>query len=230
MAGIDIESVFDLLAYGIGKQKSSLSESIPTVADLEDEVQKLRASENSGSLGAPLSQEPSAPSTTQEKATSIASGCIPCSIGHLGTCSGLLNEAMRFARKDGIQSEDVINRVNMCMDELNALERVDLRPEMTQGLPQSQKPLVDKALNLSRSLRHDLESLSDISTLETVAAKTQATRQEIGKVWFRQRLDGLPPEQRKSIEPALTLEQAKKVAAEEAAKEVEKAWNSQEKK
>jgi len=175
------------------------------------------------------------PSTLSQKATSIASGCIPCSVNHLGTCSGLLNEAMRFARKDGIQSEEVINRVNMCMDELTSLERVDLRPEMTQGLPQSQKPLADKALNLSRSLRHDLENLSDISTLETVAAKTQATRQEIGRAWFKDRLSHMTPEQRKSVnnelpEAALTLEEAKKVAAQEAAKEVEKAWNSPEKK
>ncbi len=29
------------------------------------------------------------------KSKGVATGCIPCSIGHLGTCSGLLNEAMQ---------------------------------------------------------------------------------------------------------------------------------------
>lgn len=229
--GFGIEDAFNIgvsmVGYFIRKRKPVITTTIPTTRDLEADVQRLYDSETPKTL---LEEKPMPIVSVKEKATSIASGCLPCSLGHLGTCSGLLNEAMRFARKDGIQSEEVINRVNMCMDELNALERVDLRPEMTQDLPQSQKPLADKALNLSRSLRHDLESLSDISTLETVAAKTQATRQEIGKIWFRQRLDGMPPGQRKSIEPALTLEQAKKVAAEEAQREVEKVWNSQEEK
>jgi hypothetical protein len=203
MAGIDIGSVFDLLAYGLTKQKSSISESIPTVADLEAEVEKLRASENSGSPGASSSQEPSAPSTTQEKATGIATGCVACSVGHLGTCSGLLNEAMRFARKDGVQSEEVIERVNMCLDELNSLERVDLRPEMIYNLPDWEKSLAEKALNLSRSLRHDLEQISDISTLEGISAKTQTTRQEIGKAWFKERFSRMTPEQQRIVEEKL---------------------------
>jgi len=126
-----------------------------------------------------------------------------CSIGHLGTCSGLLNEGMRFARKDGIQSEEVIGRVNMCLDELNALERVDLRPELIHGLPDWEKTLAEKSLDLSRSLRHDLEQLSSVPQLEEVAAKTQATRQEIGKSWFKQRLSLMPPEQREEVEEQL---------------------------
>jgi len=127
-----------------------------------------------------------------------------CSIGHLGTCSGLLNEAMRFAHKDGIQSEEVIDRVNMCMDELNALERVDLRPEMIHGLPGWEKSLADDALGLSRSLRHDLEALSDVPALEAIAAKTQTKRQEIGKAWFKERITRMTPGQRKNVEEELT--------------------------
>lgn len=142
--------------------------------------------------------------TTSLKATAIATGCIPCSIGHLGTCSGLLNEAMRFAHKDGIQSEEVIDRVNMCMDELNALERVDLRPEMIHGLPDWEKSLADDALGLSRSLRHDLEALSDVPALEAIAAKTQTKRQEIGKAWFKERITRMTPGQRKNVEEELT--------------------------
>jgi hypothetical protein len=203
MAGINIETVFDLLAYGVNKQKSTMSEHIPTVADLEAKVDKLRASDNSGSPGEPLSQQASAPSTIQKKATSIASGCIPCSIGHLGTCSGLLNEAMRFARKDGVQSEEVINRVNMCLDELNTLERVDLRPEMLHDLPDWEKPMAEKALDLSRSLRHDLEQVPNLSALEGISAKTQTTRNEIGKTWFKERFSRMTPEQQKVVEEKL---------------------------
>jgi len=134
-----------------------------------------------------------------QKATAIATGCLPCSLGHLGTCSGLLNEAMRFARTDGIQDGEVIGRINMCMDELNALERVDLRPEMIHGLPEWEKSLAEQALTLSRSLRHDLEGILDVNTLEAVTAKTQTQRQEIGKSFFQQRLQFLTPEQRQQV-------------------------------
>ena len=144
-----------------------------------------------------------------QKATAIATGCIPCSIGHLGTCSGLLNEAMRFARKDGLESGEVIERINMCMDELNALERVDLRPEMIHDLPEWEKSLAEQALTLSRSLRHELEGISDVNTLESVTAKTQTQRQAIGKSWFQQRLQLMTPEQRQRVE-----EELKKRAAE----------------
>ena len=150
---------------------------------------------------APASAEPQ---PTPGRATAIATGCIPCSIGHLGTCSGLLNEAMRFARKDGLESGEVIERINMCMDELNALERVDLRPEMIHDLPAWEKGLAEQALTLSRSLRHDLEGISDAATLEAVAANTQVQRQQIGKAWFQERLARMTPEQREKVKEELT--------------------------
>lgn len=141
--------------------------------------------------------------THTQKATAIATGCIPCSLGHIGTCTGLLNEAMRFARKDGVGADEVIERVNMCLDELNALERVDLRPEMIQELPPWEKDLAEQALALSRSLRHDLEGISDVDTLEIVAAHTQTSRQEIGRVWFKERLSRMTPEQQVQLKTEL---------------------------
>lgn len=147
---------------------------------------------------------------TSGKASSVATGCVPCSIGHLGTCTGLINEGMRFARTDGIQSEEVLGRVNMCLDELNALERVDLRPEMIHGLPDWEKALAEQSLSLSRTLRHDLEGLSSVSQLEEIAAKLQTTRQEIGQSWMRQRLSLLTPEQRGEVEDELRKRAAAK--------------------
>jgi len=147
---------------------------------------------------------------TSEKATGVATGCVPCSIGHLGTCCGIINEGMRFARKDGIQSDEVISRVNMCLDELNALERVDLRPELIHDLPDWEKALAEQSLSLSRTLRHDLEGLSSVSQLEEIAAKTQTTRQEIGKSWFKQRLSLMTPGQRQEVENELRKRAAAK--------------------
>jgi hypothetical protein len=225
-----IEGFFNLVAQAVSNRKANIAVELPTIDDLRTE---LNASEAIPAEGTPANGETPV-SVDPEKATDIATGCVPCSIGHLGTCSGLLNEAMRFARKDGIESGEVIERVNMCMDELNSLERVDLRPEMIVNLPEWEKTLAEKALNLSRTLRHNLEQLSNVSTLEKVSAETQATRQEIGKGWFQGRLSRMTPEQRKGVEDklqeTLSLEEAKKVAAKEAVQEIEKAWNSQEKK
>jgi hypothetical protein len=233
MQDIGIEQVFNLLAFAIRKRKPHVSGEMPTFEDLEAEVQRLWASETPK---APLKVEvfQSGTPATSEKITGVATSCVPCSIGHLGTCTGLLNEAMRFARNDGIDSEEVINRVNMCVDELNALERVDLRPELIYGLPDWEKTLAEEALELSRTVRHGLEGLSNVPDLEGIAAKTQGTRQEIGKTWFRERLRRMTPEQRQMVEQKLqkkfNLDQAKKVAAEAATKEIEERWNSQEKK
>ena len=136
---------------------------------------------------------------TQGKASEIATGCVPCAIGHFGTCSGLLNEAMRFAKSDGIESSEVIDRVNMCLDELNAMERVDLRPEMIAELPEWEKELANRALTESRATRHALESISDVETLEKVAANTQSARQEIGRAWFKERIKRMPKEEKAKL-------------------------------
>jgi hypothetical protein len=227
-----IQGVFSLLGLAISRRKSDISVEMPSIEDLQAKVQGIYTSKTPKEPGA-LGEVPYKPPESSEKAMAIATGCVPCSIGHLGTCSGLLNEAMRFARSDGIQSEEVISRCNMCLDELNALERVDLRPELMHGLPDWEKALAEKALNLSRSLRHDLEGVSTVDALEGITAKAQGTRQDIGSSWFRERLSRMTPEQRQIVEQKLkekfSLDQAKKVAAAEAAKEVEARWDSQEK-
>ena len=138
------------------------------------------------------------------KASSIAAGCVPCAIGHFGTCSGLLNEAMRFAKKDGMSSSEVIDRVNMCLDELNAMERVDLRPELIVNLPDWEKELANKSLTESRATRHGLEGLTTIDDLEKVAADTQTARTEVGRGWFKERLSRMPKEEKgKLVERAI---------------------------
>jgi hypothetical protein len=129
----------------------------------------------------------------------IATGCVPCAIGHVGTCSGLLAEALRFGKQEGIGSPEVSERVNLCLDELNAMERVDLRPEKIVELSQWEKGLANKALTESRAMRHELEGLTSVDDLEKVAARTQSMRQEIGRDWFQQRLSKMPKEEKAKL-------------------------------
>lgn len=147
----------------------------------------------------PEPQELIPEAAVEDKATSIAAGCVPCSIGHLGTCVGVTNEAMRFARKDGIGAREVIDRVNICLDELNALERIDLRPEMIAGLPAWEKEIANEALSVSRATRHSLENLSSVDELEAAAAKLQTARQGIGREWFKERLARMPKEEKEKL-------------------------------
>lgn len=137
------------------------------------------------------------------KAKSVEAGCVPCAIGHMGTCTGLLNEAIRFAKKDGVGVTAVIDRVNICLDELNAMERIDLRPELIVNLSVWEKELANKALQVSRVTRHGLEAGFNVNELESVAASMQSNRQDIGRTYFKHRL--------KSMSDAEKTEMAKKV-------------------
>ncbi|TES86929.1 hypothetical protein E3J95_00740 [Candidatus Aerophobetes bacterium] len=134
-----------------------------------------------------------------EQATKVATGCVPCAIGHFGTCSGLLNESMRFAHKDGLGSDEVIDRVNMCLDELNTMERVDLRPELIADLPEWEKKLAERSLLASRETRHGLEELKSVKELEHIAADTQTARTTIGRLWFREKLRHMKPEEKEEL-------------------------------
>lgn len=211
---------------------------------LEDFRDSLKRTESQNP--APVSSE--ATIATQVPATASVEGegtaCIPCADDHLSTCSGLLSEAMRFARKDGIESSEVITRLGLCRDELNAMERVDLRPELTSTLPQWEKQIANLALNGSRDLRHDMAEMNSVDDLEKVAAKATRLRKEVSSRWMKGRLSQMSPEERKSVEERakairaklgqtgeqeMSLEEAKKAAAEQAQKEVEARWQSQEK-
>ena len=135
-----------------------------------------------------------------EKAQDVQTGCLPCAISHFGTCSGLLNEAMRFARADGISSPEAVDRFGMCLDELNTMERVDLRPELINSLPAWEKELANEALNSSRDTRHEIDSIISVEDLEKLAGGTQTIRREIGRKWFQVKLDHLTPEQNKLLQ------------------------------
>lgn len=145
-----------------------------------------------------LTIEPSKHSS--EKASEIATGCVPCATGHLSTCSGLLNEAMRFARSDGIQFSEVIDRVGMCLEELNVMERVDLRPELITNLPPWEKELANQVLDASRIIRHSLEGLNSVETLEKAAAGTQSLKTQIWRDYIKARMEHLTPEEQAKIQ------------------------------
>jgi len=208
MTGFGINDIFGLASYAIRKRKPTVEESIPTVADLEAELEQLESAETAenppevaeltDNIQTPEKTAP-APSLKAEEGISEGTACLPCSQDHLSTCSGLLAEALRFARNDGIESPEVISRIGLCRDELNAMERVDLRPELTITLPQWEKQLANEALNGSRDLRHNMADMTSVEDLEKVAANAQQLRRHIGESWLKGRIANMNQEKRDKI-------------------------------
>jgi hypothetical protein len=139
------------------------------------------------------------PKAEEPVATSIKRGCLPCSSQHLVTCVGLLNEAMRFVRTEGVGSDQVLEDTNACLGELNALERVDMTPEKISQLPPGEKELALELLSLSRETRHALEGMRTPDDLEKIAANLQPKQREIFKKWVRSKLDTMSPQAKENL-------------------------------
>lgn len=145
-------------------------------------------------------------------ATNIQTGCIPCAMGHFSTCTSLINEAVRFAHADGVASDEVIDRVGMCLQELNGMERVDLRPEMIVQLQGEERKLAQHVLNSSRGLRHQLESLKTVEALEEAAAKASENTKLVNRTYMRLNIPTEKVEEEASVEEENTVEYDRKSA------------------
>jgi hypothetical protein len=129
----------------------------------------------------------------------VATSCVGCAIGHLATVSGLLKECVRFTG-EGMDSPNIVDRLNTCLDELNAMERVDLLPNKIQLLPDWEKDLAHRALNVSRETRHFIEAgITSPEQFEKVAANLINERQAIGNAWLQQKLRALSTEDKEVI-------------------------------
>ena len=110
--------------------------------------------------------------------------CIPCSRDHLSVASSALSEAIRFARDKGIRDPEVLRRIRIALDELNAMERIDLAPDETARLKGAEKELAGWTLKQSRNLRHAITAIKDVETMEQAAARASAVTEEfMGRLW-----------------------------------------------
>jgi hypothetical protein len=150
-------------------------------------------------LPAPTKEVDYAPvqSLTGEK---VATSCVGCAIGHLATVSGLLKECVRFVG-EGMDSPNIIDRLNTCLDELNAMERVDLLPNKIAELPEWERQLAHRALEVSRDTRHFIEAgVNNSDEFEKMAAHLINERQAIGSAWLQQKLRALSKDDKEEIQ------------------------------
>lgn len=140
------------------------------------------------------------PSTPQPAGEKVATSCVGCAIGHLATVSGLLKEAVRFS-DEGMDSPNIISRLNACLDELNAMERIDLQPSLIVELAEWERDLAHQALRASREARHFIESgIISVDQLEKLSASLTNTRQLIGNAWLQKKLRSLSTEDKAEIQ------------------------------
>lgn len=120
--------------------------------------------------------------------------CLPCVNSHVLTCAGLLNEAYRMST-DGL-NDDSNERVQKCLAEFAAAERIDLSPENIVKLPTDEKEVAESAAKRIRTIRHDLEWLDDRDQLAELAAKTSELSKDIGNDWLKIRLKKMTKEEK----------------------------------
>lgn len=135
---------------------------------------------------------------SQDKVEDISVACVACAIGHFSTSAGLLNEAMRF-KKEGIASNEILDRIAKALEEQNALERVDLTPENIQTAKEWERPIAEKALEESRDLRHRLESIQNIEDLEQAAVDTEGYYRKLNREWYKGRFAHIGTEDKEKI-------------------------------
>ncbi|MBA7600681.1 hypothetical protein ES703_07740 [subsurface metagenome] len=150
-------------------------------------------------------EEKATPTITQEPETAakqeaVATACVPCALGHFSTTTGLLVEAVRF-KAEGITSNEILDRIAKALQEQNTLERVDLTPEKIQSTPDWERDIAEEALQQSRSLRHQLETLTTIEELEAAAADTEGYYRTLNRKWWKRRFAkiGKPSDERSKM-------------------------------
>ena len=117
----------------------------------------------------PFAQEPASAAETSQETIERGTACIPCSRDHISTVSSVLGESVRFARSKGIKDPEVVRRMRIALDELNAMERIDLAPDVVATLAGTDKTLASWVLNQSRDLRHSITAIKDVDSLEKAA-------------------------------------------------------------
>ena len=135
--------------------------------------------------------------TTGDEKIEKGVACLPCVNSHTHACVGLLSEANRMS-PDGL-TVDSMERVDKCLGEIAAAERIDLAPENIAKLPPEEQEIARYAAKEFRNIRHDLEGLTSKDVLERTVVKTVALQKHIGKEYFKYRLSKMKPAEKQVV-------------------------------
>jgi hypothetical protein len=140
-------------------------------------------------------QSPPEETTVSEASEQIATtdeeiqegvACIPCVNSHAHACLGLLAEANRMS-PDELNADSMV-RVDKCLGEIAAAERIDLAEENIRKLPPEEQVIARHAKAGLRDVRHILEGLKTTDELRDADAMMAELQKHVGTEWFKYRL------------------------------------------
>lgn len=171
----------DQLIKKIEAERNMNKERTPVLADMSADISKEEtAALPDMSAHINMSAYTNKEKTAAESSTAkgIATACLPCTRAHLITVAGTLKEALRFARDEGLNHPEVLDRLDAAAEEIAVMERFDLAPERIANAPPEEKEVIRKVLPQIRNLRQKL--INEIDSVEDLE-ETAATAAEIYK-------------------------------------------------
>ena len=100
----------------------------------------------------------------------IKNSCLGCARAHLIGVYGSLEEALRFARREGVYCKEVQDRLLFAEKEIVNLERFDWSPENIHNAPKEEKTILNRFLPWVRELRQQIVAVDKTEALEEAAA------------------------------------------------------------
>jgi hypothetical protein len=137
---------------------------------------------------------------TDEKNTEVVEkgkACLPCTIHHLATCSGLLDEAYRMNKNE--LDEESGERVLKCFKEIGAAERVDLAPDSINKLSKEEQVIAKDAAIQLREIRHGLEDIKTPEDLKKQAAAMSDLMTDVYRKYSKLILTKMTPEEKQKL-------------------------------
>jgi hypothetical protein len=126
----------------------------------------------------PESHAPLVTTPVEVTSTDVATSCLACSRSHLTTIAGALDEALRFARDEGVTSSEVLKRIDIAEREINIMERIDLSPDAIANSPEEEQEFVRPFMPKIRELRQNIGQIRSVDKLEETAAEANTVSRE----------------------------------------------------
>lgn len=125
-----------------------------------DAKDKPKAS--SKTVSVELDEEPLEIETEEMPKVSVrdteTTACVACSKNHVAAAAGLLAEGKRFLDQ-GLNSPEVVDRINLATQEITTMERGDLHPDTIERLPEDEKKIAIHIAQEARKIRHTLDKI-----------------------------------------------------------------------
>lgn len=155
---------------------------------------------------------PAVSTPVEVERTDVSTSCLACSRSHLTTASGALDEAMRFAREEGVASPEVMKRIDAAEREINIMERIDLSPDAIKNSPPEEQDFIEPFMPKIRSLRQNIGQIRSVDDLESAAAEAIEVSRKFKEEQMRQGIE-VPGEEAAEVkvvaEPEPEVDQVK---------------------